>query len=321
MIEVPHMTTWFSLPTHNVLICLVFVYLLLLSMSSVVWLLKKQNPQNNYSELTKRFKTFWVIAGLLGISLIIEPNIALLFWGFVSYLALKEYFTIIPTRQIDRRVLFWAYIAIPIQYYWIADDWYAMFNIFIPVYFFLFMPFRMVILGDTKGFLRSLGTVHWGVMMMVYCMSYIAAFYMLEPSHNPAGGIAGFILYLLFLNQFNDVAQFFWGKNFGRHKIIPAVSPNKTWEGFLGGVASTTLLSLLTAPFITPFSTWHAFVLGILIACSGFIGDVGMSALKRDLNLKDTGQMLPGHGGVLDRIDSLLFTTPLYFHFINYFYY
>lgn len=315
------MTSWLHLPTPNVIKCLTFIYLLIASLSIWVWVLKKQNPDKNYMELTQRIKTFWVIALLLTLALIIESDMALFFWGFVSYLALKEYFTIIPTRQIDRRILFWAYIAIPIQYYWIADNWYAMFNIFIPVYFFLFMPFRMVILGETKGFLRSLGTVHWGVMMMVYCMSYIAAFYMLEPTRNPAGGTAGFILYLLFLNQFNDVAQFFWGKNFGKHKIIPKVSPNKTWEGFLGGLVSTVFCSLIIAWMITPFTVTHALLLGLLIACSGFIGDVGISALKRDLGIKDTGQMLPGHGGVLDRIDSLLFTTPLYFHFINYFYY
>lgn len=315
------MISWIQFPSPNVLKCLAFVYLLLFSLSSWVFFLKKQNPQKDYTELTRRFKTFWIIALLLGFSLMIKPNIALIFWAFVSYLALKEYFTIIPTRQIDRRVLFWAYISIPLQYYWIAEDWYAMFNIFIPVFVFLFMPFRMVMLGETKGFLRSLGTVHWGVMMMVYCMSYIAAFYMLEPSNNPQGGAVGFILYLLILNQFNDAAQFFWGRNFGKHKIIPKVSPNKTWEGFLGGVVSTILFSLLTAWLITPFTLWHAFLLGLLIACSGFIGDVGMSALKRDLGIKDTGQILPGHGGILDRIDSLLFTTPLYFHFINYFYY
>ena len=158
-------------------------------------------------------------------------------------------------------------------------------------------------------------------MMMVYCMSCIAALYMLDPTKNVAGGIPGFILYFLFLNQFNDAAQFFWGKNFGRHKVIPKVSPNKTVEGLIGGAVTTIFFAILLAPYLTPLSLGDSFLVGVIIAFFGFVGDVIMSALKRDLQIKDTGNMLSGHGGILDRIDSLLFTAPLYFHFIRYFYY
>jgi phosphatidate cytidylyltransferase len=206
-------TSWIKLPPLNSLYVIGFVFFLMSLISVWLLLLKHFKPHKNITELTLRVKTFWIIIILLSVSLIVAPTIAIIFWAIVSYLALKEYFTIIPTRHIDRRVLFWAYIAIPIQYYWIASGWYSMFAIFIPVYVFLFLPLRMVTLGETKGFLRAVGTLHWGVMMMVYCMSCIAALYMLDPQKNLAGGIPGLILYLLFLNQLNDVAQFFWGKN------------------------------------------------------------------------------------------------------------
>lgn len=315
------MTSWINLPSPNVLICISIIYVFLLFLTCLVAYLKKTNPGKDYTELSKRIKTFWIIAILLTFSLIVTTKIAMVFWAFVSYLALKEYFTMVPIRLVDRRVLFWAYLSIPFQYYWIGMGWYAMFNIFIPVFVFLFLPLRMVLLGETKGFLRAIGTVHWGVMMMVYCMSYIAALYLLPFNSLLPAGAQGLILYLLFLNQINDVAQFFWGKNFGKHKITPKVSPNKTIEGFLGGIVTTTLLAIIFAPFLTPLDLKHAFFLGIIIAFTGFVGDVTMSALKRDIGIKDTGQMLPGHGGILDRIDSLLFTTPIYFHFMYYFYF
>ena len=129
------------------------------------------------------------------------------------------------------------------------------------------------------------------------------------------------LLFLIFLTQFNDVAQYTWGKMFGRRKIIPGVSPNKTWEGFLGGVGTTFVMAIATAPLVTPFSLAHAAAAGLLIPVAGFIGDVTVSALKRDLGVKDTGSLIPGHGGILDRIDSLTFTAPLFFHFTRYFYY
>ncbi len=313
--------SWIQLPTQNVLNSIFAIYLLLFVITGWIYWVKFTKPEKNMVELVSRVKTFWVIVLLLGASLILKPSVAIVFWAFVSYLALKEYFTIIPTRPVDRRVLFWAYIAIPIQYYWIAIGWYGMFTVFIPVYVFLFLPLRMVTIGETSGFLRAAGTMHWGVMMMVYCMSCIAALYMLTPNNNPIAGAPGLIVFLLFLNQFNDAAQYFWGKKLGKHKIIPAVSPNKTVEGFVGGAITTTIIAAICAPYLTPLSHAMALMLGIIIACAGFIGDVIVSALKRDLGIKDTGQILPGHGGILDRIDSLMFTAPLYFHFIHYFYY
>ncbi|MEJ2575054.1 MAG: phosphatidate cytidylyltransferase, partial [Gammaproteobacteria bacterium] len=129
------------------------------------------------------------------------------------------------------------------------------------------------------------------------------------------------VLYLVFLTQFNDVMQYTWGKLFGRHKIIPKVSPNKTWQGFGGGVLTTAVLAALLGPWLTPLSIPQAILAGLIIGAGGFVGDVIISALKRDIGVKDSGSLLPGHGGLLDRLDSLLYTAPLFFHFVYYLHY
>ncbi len=305
----------------SVLWSLAGLYVILLIASSVVALLSWRDPAKDRGELVKRIRSWWIIVTVFTLAMVLSRNVAVAFFAFVSFLALKEFLSIIPTRRADRRVLFWAYLAIPLQYFWVAAAWYGMFIIFIPVYVFLLLPLRMVLIGETKDFLRAAGTLHWGIMTLVFGISHIAYLLVLPESKNPGAGGAGLVLFLVFLTQFNDVAQYLWGTLLGSHKIIPKVSPNKTWEGFLGGVATTTALSVLLSHWLTPLGWPMAAVAGLLISVAGYVGDVTISALKRDIGLKDSGSMLPGHGGILDRIDSLTYSAPLFFHFIHYFYY
>lgn len=307
--------------TENTRWALAGIFALLILASLVVWAMRRARPDKDYSELAARMRSWWVMVGVFAAAMALSTTLSLVFLAFVSFLALKEYLSLIPTRRADRRVLFWAYLAIPFQFYWIAQGWYGMFIIFIPVYLFLFLPLRMVLVGETAGFLRAAGTLHWGLMMTVFNLSHMAYLLALPEARNPAGGGAGLVLFLMFLTQFNDVAQYVWGKTLGRHKIIPKVSPKKTWEGFLGGVATTTLLAWGLAPLLTPLAGWQAPVAGLLIGVSGYLGDVTISALKRDLGIKDSGSLIPGHGGILDRVDSLTFTAPLFFHYLYYLHY
>ena len=154
-------------------------------------------------------------------------------------------------------------------------------------------------------------------MLTVFCISHIPYLLMLPVKNEQAGAI-GLVLYLLFMTQLNDVSQYVWGKSFGKNKILPKVSPNKTWEGFLGGICTIMICSAFIAPFLTPLSLKQGLLAGSLIALAGFIGDVVISVVKRDLEIKDSGSLIPGHGGILDRFDSLTFTAPLFFHFIYY---
>jgi len=309
------------------------VFLLLVAASVIVFVLRRLQPARDRTELARRVRTWWTIVGLFGISLVLGQRGCLWFLAFVSFLALKEYLSLIPTRRADRRVLFWAYLSIPIQYYWVHLHWYGMFIIFIPVYLFLFVPTRMVLAGQTEGFLRSVGTVHWGLMTTVFSLSHAGYLLVLESVTTPRVEPAwpspdsaafpgpGLLVLLVLLTQLNDVAQYVWGKSFGRRKVAPQISPGKTVAGFLGGVATTTVLAWLIGPRLTLLDSTRSLFAGLIIGLSGFFGDLSISALKRDLGVKDSGTLLPGHGGILDRVDSLTYTAPLFFHFVYYCYF
>ena len=307
-------------PLFNPAVLWIFgaIFVVLAVATAVVWLLGRLKPEKDWTELRLRIRTWWVIVGVFALALNLYRVVSLVLFAFVSFLALREYLSLVPTRRADRIVLFWAYLAIPLQYLWIGMHWYGMFIVFIPVFAFLLLPMHMVLIGETSGFLRAAGSLHWGLMTMVFALSHVAFLLVLPGSVNPHGGGPGLVLYLLLLTEFNDVAQYIWGRTLGRHKVIPKVSPNKTVEGFLGGVATTLLLAWLLAPRLTPLTPGESILAGVIIGIGGFVGDVVISALKRDLGIKDSGALLPGHGGVLDRIDSLLYTAPLFFHFVWY---
>lgn len=289
--------------------------------SLTVFVLRQAKPDADFTELNQRVNSWWVMVAIFAAAVLLSRTLTLVFLGLVSFLALKEYLSMIPTRRADRRVLFWAYLSIPLQYFWIGIGWYGMFIIFIPVYLFLWFPLRMVLIGETSGFLRAVGTLHWGVMITVFGLSHAAYLVVLPGADASPEAGASLLLYLVFLTQFNDVSQYLWGKLFGKTPIVPAVSPNKTWAGFIGGVVTTTVLGGLLAGWLTPMNLYFGCAAGLLIGIAGFIGDVNISAVKRDLGVKDSGNTIPGHGGILDRVDSLSFTAPLFFHFTRYFFY
>ena len=305
-----------NIPQHSLYAMIVVIGLLAIS-SIISFLLKIKNPSHNYTELRQRIKSWWWMIAILFAVLIVGTKTSIIFFGFLSFLALKEFCSIVDLRQADRRVLFWAYLAIPVQYYFVFIGWYGMFIIFIPVYIFLFLPVRMVLIGQMQGFIKSAGVIHWAVMLTVFCISHIA--YLLTlPVKNAEAGNIGLVLFLLFATQFNDICQYVWGKMLGKHKIIPKVSPNKTWEGFFGGLVTTVICSGFIAPFLTPLSFEQGLAFGSAIGIAGFFGDVVVSSVKRDLQIKDSGNLIPGHGGILDRMDSLIYTAPLFFHLIYY---
>ncbi|HXV24549.1 MAG TPA: phosphatidate cytidylyltransferase [Alphaproteobacteria bacterium] len=272
-------------------------------------------------DVRPRLKSWWAMAAIYFAAALIGRTASIVLIGFTSFLALKEYLTLIPTRRADRAVLLVAYLAIPLQFYWVAIGWYGMFIVFVPVYMLLILPIPMLLIGETSGFLRAIGTLHWGLMTTVFALSH-AAYLLVLPTlpGAPAGG-AGLLLFLLVLTETNDVAQYVWGKMLGRTKIVPKISPKKTVEGLVGGVATTTALAIGLAPLLTPLDWPRALAAGLGIGIAGFIGDIVISAVKRDLAIKDTGALLPGHGGMLDRLDSLTYTAPLFFHTVWYVYY
>lgn len=319
------------LPTE-VAIALIGVFAALVIASIAVALLRRREPSRDFTELTARVRTWWVIVGLFAAALVIDRITAIAFFALVSWLALREYLRLIPMRESDVRLRWWAYLAIPIQYAWVAVNWYEMFIVFVPVYVFLLLPARAVIGGNTTNFVATVASLHWGVMATVFSLSHasvLAGFTVGEAPRAPVGWPstaaethpgAGLLVLLVLLTQFNDVAQYLWGKSLSRRKVAPQVSPGKTWAGLIGGVFTTSLMAGLIGPLLTFMTPLYAIAAGLLIGVGGFFGDLAMSALKRDLGVKDSGTLLPGHGGVLDRVDSLTYSAPLFFHFLYYYY-
>ncbi len=299
----------------------VFIALIIASLSIAA--LSRLKPEKNWVELTLKIRTWWWIVGFFSLSLLGNKTMALVVFGIISFLALKEFLTLSSTREADHLVLFWAYLVIPLQYFWIHSLWYGMFIIFIPVYVFLFLPMRMVFIGETKGFLRAASSLQWALMLTVFCISHMPALLILPQTVGKGDIQTGSMLlfFLVVLTQSNDIAQYLWGKSLGKSKVAPKVSPNKTWIGLLGGAATTTLIAYLIGPYLTPMSSLHCALAGLLIGIAGFIGDIVISAVKRDIGVKDSGALLPGHGGILDRLDSLTYTAPLFFHFVRYLYF
>jgi phosphatidate cytidylyltransferase len=307
-----------AIPTP-LLVALAGVFGVLAAATIVVAVLSRRSG-GNAPELTARTRTWWWIVAPMSLALLAGPTATAILFALVSFLAIREFLSIIPVRQVDRTAILIAYLAIPLQYWFVYDDWYGMFAIFVPVYVTAAIAFRLVLAGETKGFIRSAGTLQWGLFLTVYNLSHLAFLMVLDMAAPlPAGG-AGLLLFALVVVELNDVAQFVFGRLFGRHAIAPSVSPKKTWEGFAGGVVSSMAVGALLTPWLTPFGVIEGAAVGGALAGLGFVGDVTVSALKRDLGIKDSGAILPGHGGILDRLDSLVFAAPIFLHYVRYYY-
>ena len=269
--------------------------------------------------LNSRTRAWWKMCAIFALSLLIGRIGTLVLFYLLSFLALREYLTLVPTRHGDHRTLFWSFFIItPLQYYLIGISWYGFFAILIPVFAFLFIPTRIALAGDPQHFLERAAKISFGLMICSYCLSYAPALLLLRiPGFE--GHDARLLLYLVIVDQMSDVFQYIWGKLLGRHKIAPVVSPNKTWEGFIGGIASATLLGT-GIWWATPFTRLQSAGLSLAITLLGFFGGLVMSAIKRDAGVKDYGAVIEGHGGILDRIDSLCFAAPVFFHLVRYYF-
>ena len=298
--------------------------LALLVVSSLAgWLLARritgERAKATIDNLNARIRAWWMMVAVFGLAMATGGIGSIVLFGLTSFFALREFITLTPTRAGDHRSLFWAFfIILPLQYYLIAIRWYGLFAIMIPVYAFLFMPIRSAIAGDCANFLERTAKIQWGLMICIYCVSHVPALLTLDlPGY--AGQNGKLMFYFVLVAQISDVLQYVWGKTCGRHKIAPNVSPNKTWEGFAGGIVSATLIGA-GLWWATPFTPLQSAGMSLVITLLGFCGGLVMSAIKRDRGVKDYGSMIQGHGGVLDRIDSLCFAAPVFFHFTRYFF-
>jgi len=299
------------------------VVALLATASLAGWILshtvKNDAARGTIQNLNARIKAWWIMVAIFGLAMATGGIGSVILFGLTSFLALREFITLTPTNRGDHRTLFWVFfVIVPLQYYLIAIKWYGMFAIMIPVYAFLFVPLRSAVAGDCERFLERTAKIQWGLMICVYCVSYVPALLSLDiPGY--AGQNAKLMFYFVLVAQISDVLQYVWGKTLGRRKILPSVSPNKTWAGFLGGIACATFIGM-GLWWATPFSPWQSAGMSLAITFMGFGGGLVMSAIKRDRGVKDYGHLIEGHGGVLDRIDSLCFAAPVFFHLTRYYF-
>ena len=296
----------------------------LLSVASLIgWILGRRpmddKKRATIQNLNQRVNAWWVMAVIVCVCFWAGRPATLLFYALLSFWALKEFITLTPTLRGDYLALCLCfYVAIPMQYILIWTQWYGLFSILLPVYGFLLLPAVTAFSGDTRHFLERCAKIQWGLILTVYCISYVPALLLLDIPGFKGQGLM-LMLYLLLVVQISDVLQYVFGKMFGKHLLAPNVSPSKTVEGLIGGGLSATLVGGALF-WMTPFSFVASLALSALIVICGFLGGLTLSAAKRSLGAKDWGTMVQGHGGILDRLDSVCFAAPIFFHVVRYTY-
>ncbi|MEO0821262.1 MAG: phosphatidate cytidylyltransferase [Pseudomonadota bacterium] len=265
-----------------------------------------------------RVAAWWAMTALGSVALLAGRAGVILLFALCSLAAIREFITLTRFRQADH----WAVVVavfgvLPAHYALIWIDWYALYSIFIPVYAFLLLPILSAMREDTMGFLGRISEIQWALMICVFCLSHVPALLSLQIPGFEGGNVL-LIAFLIVVVQFSDVMQYVWGKLLGRRRIAPGLSPSKTVEGTVGGIVTASLAGAALF-WLTPFAPWQAGLLALAISVMGFLGGLVMSGIKRDRGVKDWGHLIPGHGGFLDRLDSVIFAAPIFFHLVRYF--
>lgn len=305
---------------HDTLLLFLGIGLFLLVATIIGQLLKYRltSPNSVIDNLNTRINAWWVMVTIIGVAFWFGQLAVIFLFFVISALALREFLILTPINRSDFFALIFAFaVALPVQYILVALAWYGLFSIFIPVYAFLFLAIFATITGSTTNFLARIADVQWGLMITVYSISCVPALLVLD-IENYQGRNLLLIAYLVLIVQLSDVLQYVFGKLFGKHKISPNVSPSKTIEGFIGGVLSASFIGACMC-WITPFTFLQSGIISLMITLLGFMGGLVMSAIKRDRGVKDWGKLIGGHGGILDRFDSICFAAPIFFHIVRYF--
>lgn len=329
---------WLNWPTN----VLLGVVLATLATASIIGqYLRRQPTEYVNPALVRRFRqrlnAWWLMCAILVFGLLLQRAGTVILFGLVSFWALREFITMSPTRRGDHRALFWALIVFtPLQYVLIGVeklglqwsdrreiDFYGLYSIMIPVYASLFVPARIAISGDHKRFLERSAQITVGLLICVYSLSYAPALVNLDLESSNGepwnGSPAGLLFFFILVAQLSDILQWTWGHLVGRRVIAPEVSASRTWEGFAGGTLSTGLIGGMLF-WVTPFQFWEAACMSMVIGVMGMFGGMTMSAIKRNRGVNDYGSLVLGHAGVLDRIDTLCFAAPVFYHLTRLFF-
>ncbi len=317
---------WLDEPTR----WLLGTVLVTLAITSLIARFLRKQPEGTVNPALARMfnlrvRTWWMMCAILVAGFLFGYVTTVILFGLVSFWALREFITMTPTRRGDHRALFWVFFVVtPLQYVLVGfgyQNCYKIYSILIPVYGSLLIPTRIALSGDSKRFLERSAKIQFGLLICVYALSYAPALLDLPLFVRDEDGAlqrwdgsrAGLLFYFVLIVQLNDVLQYGWGKLIGKHVIAPNINASRTWEGFCGGVSSTTIIGVLLY-WATPFGLWGSACISMIVAVMGSAGGITMSAIKRDRGVEDYGTLVQGHAGLLDRIDSLCFAAPVFFH-------
>lgn len=306
----------------NFLILLLCIFAGLLAASAVGYVLHLRSgptgPSDTVQNLNARIRAWWVMVIVMAIAFSIGTVGVVVLFAICSFAALREFLTLTNTKSADHWALATAvFVVLPLQYLSVGMNWYGFYSIFIPVYAFLLMPILSTLRGQPENFLVRVAEAQWALMISVFCISHVPALLGLNiPGYE--GKNLFLIFFLVVVVQSSDVFQYIWGKLLGKTKLAPTLSPSKTVEGLVGGVLTASALGAALW-WITPFTFWQAGLLSMVITVMGFFGGLVMSAIKRDRGVKDWGHMIAGHGGFIDRLDSVIFSAPIFFHIVRFY--
>ncbi|MGZ3789679.1 MAG: phosphatidate cytidylyltransferase [Bacteriovorax sp.] len=277
-------------------------------------------PRDFLHALKQRVNSWWIIFAIVVVMIGTKREVLYISMALISFISFRELTSKLNFNTLHRRTLLIAYLAIPIQYYFAYSRFFIAFLTFIPVGMLVLLPFRSILEDLSEESIKTFSQLHWALMLTVFSLSHITYLASLPNVEGLKEGAAGMIFFLILITQLNDVSQFISGKLFGKRKISPLISPNKTWAGLIGGVLGSVMFGYFFRRLL-PLSTLQVALLSILIAIAGFFGDLNISAIKRDLKIKDMGDLIPGHGGILDRMDSLIFSNLVFFYLTYYWLY
>lgn len=330
-------TVWHD--THTLV--LLAIALAALGISSIAgWALARREKMGAESAVVRRFnqnlRVWWTMAVIIAFGFLLQRLGIVLLFGILSFWSLREFITMTPTRRGDHRSLFWVFFVFtPLQYILIGlgsnppemfggpeVDYYKFYSIMIPVYASLFIPARAAFAGDFKRFLERSAKIQFGLLICVYSLSYAPAILDLDLVTTEGyvwdGSTTSVLVFFLLIAQLAAVFERVWGKLAGRTVIADKINASRTWEGFVGSMVATGIVAAALS-WATPFHPWEAGVLGSVVAVMGCSGTLTMSAIKRDRGVTDTGTLVQGHAGLLDQIDNVCFSAPIFYHITRFF--
>lgn len=288
------------------------------------WTLKLRfaphTPHTVIDGFNTRVEAWWAMIIFMGLAIWVGKIGLLLYFAFISFQCLREYISVTRTGINDHNALLWSfYFFLPAQYIILAFNLTTLFNILIPVYGFVVLPISSILRNDFKDFLSRTAQVHWGLMICVYFLSYILALMSLTIV-GYEGANALLIIFLILTVQANNIFQYVWRILLERKQPVTDITVLSSLVARLaGGITSSTMMGTILW-WITPFSIWQAGLIALLISIAGFLGSLVLLGIKRDRGVKSWGYVIDGHNGsMLDRIGSISFAAPVFFHIVQYF--